>query len=74
MGLWMQSRQTVVMVTHNIHEAVLLADRILVFSRRPGRIIADIPVLIERPRRLEDAYTDQFGMVAKLVRDAINLA
>jgi len=70
----LRSKQTVVMVTHNIHEAVLLADRIVVFSRRPGRIIADIPVDLERPRRLEDAYTEEFGGIARHVRAAINEA
>jgi NitT/TauT family transport system ATP-binding protein len=68
------SQQTVVMVTHNIHEAVLLSDRILVFSRRPGRIIADIPVRLDRPRRLEDSYTEAFGGIAREVRAAINEA
>ena len=74
MKLWSERQQTVMMVTHNIHEAVLLADRILVLSRRPGRLIADIPVLLDRPRRLEDAYTHAFGEVAVQVRAAINEA
>ena len=68
----LRSGQTVVMVTHNILEAVLLADRILVFSRRPGRIIADIPVPLARPRRLDDSYTEAFGDIARHVRNAIN--
>ncbi len=72
MELWTRERQTVVMVTHNIHEAVLLADRILVFSRRPGRIVADIPVILERPRTLADAYTEAFGDTARRVRQAID--
>jgi len=70
----LRSNQTVVMVTHNIHEAVLLSDRVLVFSRRPGQIIADIPVLLDRPRRLEDAYTERFGQIARHVRSAIDEA
>ncbi|MEO8611226.1 MAG: ABC transporter ATP-binding protein [Chloroflexota bacterium] len=68
----LRSGQTVVMVTHNIQEAVLLADRILVFSRRPGRIIADIPVPLARPRDLEVSYTEAFGDIARRVRSAIN--
>jgi len=68
------SQQTVVMVTHNIHEAVLLSDRVLVFSHRPGQIIADIPVALNRPRRLEDSYTQQFGQIARHVRTAIDKA
>ncbi|RMF76194.1 MAG: ABC transporter ATP-binding protein, partial [Chloroflexi bacterium] len=68
--VWRQEKQTVLMVTHDINEAVLLADRVLVMSRRPGRIIADIPVLLPRPRSLEDTYHDAFGQVAKDVRAA----
>jgi NitT/TauT family transport system ATP-binding protein len=41
---------TVVMVTHIIEEAVLMADRVLVLSPRPGRLAADLPILLERPR------------------------
>jgi NitT/TauT family transport system ATP-binding protein len=68
----LRSQQTVVMVTHNIHEAVLLADRILVFSSRPGRINADIRVPLSRPRRLEDSYSEAFGEIVRRVREAIN--
>ena len=68
LGLWAQERQTVLMVTHDINEAVLLADRVLVMSRRPGQISADIPVTLARPRRLSDTYSDEFGRIAQEVR------
>lgn len=74
MALWAQERPTVVMVTHNTHEAVLLADRILVFSHRPGHIIADVSVPLPRPRQLEDTYAEAFGEIAGRVREAINQA
>ncbi|MBC8171313.1 MAG: ABC transporter ATP-binding protein [Anaerolineae bacterium] len=72
LNLWRQSEQTVLMVTHDIQEAVLLADRVLVMSRRPGQISADIRVPLERPRQLEDVFTPQFTAIARQVRAAIN--
>ena len=66
--LWGQERQTVLMVTHDINEAVLLSDRVLVMSRRPGQIKADLPVSLPRPRQLNDTYSDEFGQIAQQVR------
>lgn len=74
MRMWSQQRQTVVMVTHDIQEAVLLSDRVLVFSSRPGRIIADIAVDLSRPRLPEDTFNEDFAAVARQVREAINRA
>jgi NitT/TauT family transport system ATP-binding protein len=48
--LWQERRHTVVYVTHDIEEAIVLGDRILVMSGRPGRIMADIPIDFPRPR------------------------
>jgi NitT/TauT family transport system ATP-binding protein len=50
--LWQAGRQTVLFVTHSIDEAIVLADRIVVLSARPGRAIADITVPFPRPRAL----------------------
>jgi NitT/TauT family transport system ATP-binding protein len=49
-SLWKDFSPTVMWITHNIHEAVKLSDRILVFSDQPGRIIADLPNPIPHPR------------------------
>jgi NitT/TauT family transport system ATP-binding protein len=46
---------TVLFVTHNVREAVRLGDRVVVLSSRPGRVIAEFDVPIERPRRIDSA-------------------
>ena len=50
---------TVVMVTHIIEEAVLMADRVIVLSSHPGRVAADLPVTLARPRNKRDEGFDQ---------------
>src|SRR5215472_6101858 len=60
LDLWCEGRmpiRSILMVTHNIEEAVLMCDRILVFSSKPGRILAEIKVELPRPRnRLDPAF------------------
>ena len=51
--IWSEFRITVMFITHDIDEAVFLADRVLVMSASPGRIIADINIKLPRPRNLE---------------------
>jgi NitT/TauT family transport system ATP-binding protein len=51
--VWQGTGMTVVFVTHNVREAARLADRIVLLTSRPGRVAADVPVDIERPRRIE---------------------
>jgi len=53
--MWQSDRRTVLFVTHSIEEAILLADRVIMLSVRPGRIVADRQVPIERPRSAESA-------------------
>ena len=54
--LWLARHPTVILVTHDLREAVFLADRILVMSARPGRMVAERRVELERPRKLEITY------------------
>jgi NitT/TauT family transport system ATP-binding protein len=50
LDIWRHRVRTVIFVTHNIEEAVFLADRILILSEKPARIVGDLPVTLERPR------------------------
>ncbi len=69
--IWQARQKTVVMVTHSISEALFLADRVLVLSPRPGRVILDLPVDLPRPRQESIRYTAQFGELARRLRAAI---
>ena len=62
-------RKTMVLVTHSIDEAVLLSDRIIVLSRRPGRVKADLEVRLPRPR---DEDSPDFAALKKKIRDLIH--
>jgi len=52
---------TVLFVTHNVREAARLGDRVIVLSSRPGRVIEEIPVGIERPRRMDSPQIAELG-------------
>ena len=52
---------TIIMVTHIIEEAVLMADRVLVLSAHPGTLLADIPILLARPRDKKDPAVDELS-------------
>ena len=58
--IWNQGRKTVLFVTHQIDEAVFLADHVLVFGRRPGRVVETIEVRLPRPRALSLKRTPDF--------------
>jgi NitT/TauT family transport system ATP-binding protein len=56
--IWMASRKSVLYITHDIEEAILLGDRVLVMTGRPGSIRADIPIPIDRPRQFARAIDE----------------
>ncbi len=71
--IWATSRKTVFLITHSIPEAVFLADRVLVMSSRPGRIIDDIRPGLRRPRDLDTTTTPEFGEAVRRIRARLGL-
>jgi NitT/TauT family transport system ATP-binding protein len=65
------ARKTVLFVTHQIGEAVYLADKVVVMSRSPGRVIDVVPVGLERPRSLEIKHSAEFQTLEKRIWDQV---
>jgi NitT/TauT family transport system ATP-binding protein len=59
--VWRESGLAVIFVTHNVREAVRLADRVILLSSRPGRVVETYPVSIPRPRRIDSAEVATLG-------------
>jgi len=76
--IWAQFSKTVIYVTHAIEEAVLLGDRVVVMTARPGRVKAVVPVGLERPRTLEQKGSAQFAALYNeiwhLLREEVDAA
>jgi NitT/TauT family transport system ATP-binding protein len=72
--LWLARHPTVILVTHDLREAVFLADRVLVMSARPGRIIAQRAVDLPRPRTLEMTYELSSVALVHELRERIGVA
>jgi NitT/TauT family transport system ATP-binding protein len=68
LDIWARQRTTVLFVTHSIDEALFLADRILVFTPRPGQLSANVPVPLARPR---DPRSEGFISIARDLRGAL---
>jgi len=58
LSLWQRERRTVLFITHDLSEAVSMSDRVIVMSARPGRIIADVPIALPRPRSVRALQRD----------------
>jgi len=71
LDLWQARRKTMIMVTHSISEALLLADRVLVLTPRPGTLELDLPVDLPRPRSEDDRYSARFTELARILKQAI---
>jgi NitT/TauT family transport system ATP-binding protein len=69
--VWMEKRKTALHITHSIPEAVLLADRVVVMSPRPGRIVEIIDIDLPRPRRLDKlppSFNDYAGRIREIFK------
>jgi NitT/TauT family transport system ATP-binding protein len=66
--IWMESRKTVMMITHGISEAVFLADRVHVMTPRPGRLAATLEVDLPRPRNADTVENPRFRQIAREIR------
>ena len=73
--IWNEGRKTVLFITHQIDEAVYLSDRVVVFSRRPGRINEIVPIALPRPRALSIKRSPEFAVYAdriwRLIEDDV---
>jgi ABC-type nitrate/sulfonate/bicarbonate transport system ATPase subunit len=61
LGVWEADRKTILLVTHDVEEAVFLSDRVYVMSGRPGRMRTEVAVALPRPRALELTATPEFA-------------
>jgi NitT/TauT family transport system ATP-binding protein len=78
LAIWERTRKTILYVTHNIHEAVWMADRVVVLSRRPGRVLEIVPVELKRPRteamQGEPAFVNAVGRIWTLIKSQARAA
>lgn len=71
LDIWRQFGTTVVFVTHDVDEAVFLADRVLIMSAAPGRIIEDVRIKLDRPRSTDMATTPEYMEARQFCLDTI---
>ncbi len=71
--LWQRTGATIVVVTHNIAEAVFLADEVTVLSARPGRVAARVPVPLGRPRQMQAMESQAFARAAAQIRAQLGM-
>jgi len=70
--IWMTTKKTVVFITHSIEEAVFFADRIIMLSANPGKIIGDFKIELPRPRHIEEpAFIELRTQLLKQIRKEV---
>jgi NitT/TauT family transport system ATP-binding protein len=77
LSIWQESRKTVLLITHQIDEAIFLSDRVIVFSARPGSVREEVLVNLPRPRDLKIKRTPEFAVLVdqiwKLIEEEVRL-
>ena len=71
--IWQERPKTIVFVTHSISESVLLADRVLVMSARPGRLAMAVDIDLPRPRNARMRTLPRFGEIVALLQEAMGI-
>ena len=71
LGLWRAKRLTIVFVTHSIHEAVFLSNRVVMMAARPGRVVEEVQIDEPYPRSADFMVSPQFSRYAKRLQDSL---
>jgi len=69
--IWMETGKTIIFVTHNVTEAIFLADRVVVLTPRPGRLAHIFPIDLPRPRTIEQTFTPDFIKIVLEIKNTI---
>ncbi len=69
--IWMETGKTIIFVTHNVTEAIFLADRVVVLTPRPGRLAHVFPIDFPRPRTIERTYSPEFIEIILAIKQTI---
>jgi NitT/TauT family transport system ATP-binding protein len=70
--IWAQTRKTIIFITHNITEAIFLADRLVVLSARPGRLVQEVRISLPRPRAIDVTTSPEFIVLVNEVKQTIH--
>ncbi len=70
--IWLETKKTVLFITHSITEALFLSDQVAVMSPRPGHVAAIIPVDLPRPRSFKDLQTSEFQVAERRAREVVD--
>jgi NitT/TauT family transport system ATP-binding protein len=72
LDIWSATHKTVLLITHSITESVFLADRVIVMSPRPGRVVEELAIELPRPRTLDMINNEAFGKYVRRIRGLLD--